>query len=117
MELLQLQRQLNPVARYWYEIGLQLDLPEGTLTVIKGLHLKSNEVCMKKVCTEWLKVESELTWAGVVAVLKTKELVRHTGEVAEEIHKRFCQSPSPGKRSVNSKISVTEVYVLWTNHY
>ena len=109
MELLQLQRQLSPVARYWYEIGLQLDIPESTLTDIKGL--KGNKKCMKRVCTEWLKIKSELTWGEVVAVLKTRELVRHTGEVAEEIHKRFCQDsdPSPGKRSVNSKISVTEV--------
>lgn len=106
---MELRRQLSPVAQHWYKIGLQLDIPKDTLTGIKGVHQKSNENCMLEVCREWLRMESDLTWTKVVAVLKTKELVYHTEEVAEEICKRFCQHLSPGTRSINSKKSLTVV--------
>ena len=112
VQLLDLQRQLRPLSQYWYEIGLQVELPKSILKAIERISEKSAERGLQKVCHEWIGKESELTWQRVVEVLRAGELGQHTAEVADEIHKRFCQETSSGgtpDKSIDSDKSLTMV--------
>ena len=106
VRLLELQRQLTSVSHHWYKIGWHAGVSKTTLKTIEQIDARNSEQQLHKVCQEWLKKETELTWDGVLVTLRAGELAQHTGNVADEICRQFCQESSSANRSANSNTEV-----------
>ena len=90
--LTKLCAELSGVAPRWYDVGIQLKIPYKTLNAIRAINKRNTEICLMRVCEEWLFQEKRYnkvpTWITIIEVLKSK-VISET-EVAGLIHQKYC---------------------------
>ena len=80
--------ELCPVSDKWYFLGVQLQVPIGTLKCIKKENLSMNE-CLLEMLNDWLKcTDSPHTWIVLIKALES----RPVGEklLAKQLRDKYC---------------------------
>ena len=92
MTLTKLYAELSSVAPKWYDVGIQLKIHHKTLYAIRAINKRNTEICLMRVCEEWLWQEKKCnkvpTWSTIIEVLKSK-VISET-ELAELINQKYC---------------------------
>ena len=65
-----LQRYITPeYAERWREIGTQLDLTDGALSIIEKNNPRSVEECFNAVLSKWLDKDTNASWKKLFAAI------------------------------------------------
>ena len=73
----------------WYNIGLQLNLPVGTLDKIREQY-SDPQTCLREMLKTWLvTVNPYPTWRTLVKVLKKQAVEEHS--LADELKAKHCK--------------------------
>ena len=86
---LQLSSELNGISDKWFEIGLRLNVPSSILNTIRRVNADDKEVCLMKMCDEWLQREVDPSWSDVVEALESRFVTEQ--RVADVIQMRYCE--------------------------
>ena len=86
--LLTLQRELSVISHMWYEVGVHFKVPIRTLNNIKQIVKDNDELCMMRVCEEWVWKEGDPTWGAVVRMLDSK-VISETA-LANSLKDKYC---------------------------
>ena len=80
---------IHPHRAKWYNIGLQLNVPVGTLESIK---IQTGDVVdhLRDVLREWLKQESKPTWKGLVNSLRSLSVGEP--QLASWVEAKYCST-------------------------
>ena len=88
-----LVEELFDVKKKWYNIGLQLNVPEETLDEIECACRDDFEVALRRVLKEWRKqIEPRPTWDGLVVALRTRTV--NEQELAANLEDRYVAGTS-----------------------
>ena len=68
-------------ATIWREIGIQLDLPDCTLSIIQANHPSDVKRCCNAMLSEWLEVDTNATWQKLLSAIDT---CRYTGRAVHD---------------------------------
>ena len=94
IKLSDLLEDLVNISHKWYDLGLRLELEEGTLKAIKSDHPENSQHCLSEMLSTWLKVEPRETWHTLCAALRSKTVGEEklaSKLVAKYVkHKRSC---------------------------
>ena len=71
-KLKDLLEELVKISHKWYELGVRLELEEGTLKTIKSNHPENAQRCLSEVLSTWLKAEPRATWHTLCAALRSE---------------------------------------------
>ena len=63
---------LIDISHHWYDLGLQLELEEGTLENIKLDNPESAQHCLREMLSTWLKNERRPLWQTLCAALRSR---------------------------------------------
>ena len=92
MTLTKLCAELSSIAPKWYDLGIQLKVSYKTLNAIRAINKRNIEVCLMRVCEEWLLQEKKCNkfpaWSTIIEVLKSK-VISET-ELAGRIDQKYC---------------------------
>jgi hypothetical protein len=92
MTLTKLCTELSGVAPKWYDVGIQLKISYKTLNAIRAINKRNTEICLMRVCEEWLLQEKKCnkvpTWTTIIEILKSK-VISET-ELAALIDQKYC---------------------------
>ena len=69
IELKNVYEDLINISHQWYDLGLQLELEEGTLETIKLDNHENAQHCLRKVLSTWLKIDPRPSWQTLCAAL------------------------------------------------
>ena len=70
----------------WYDLGLELEVEEATLEVIKSNNNNETESCFRDMLLAWLKmIDPHPSWEGLIAALK-QPYIGHE-ELADKVRK------------------------------
>ena len=84
---------INVQAR-WYHIGVELRLPEGTLSAIRTQFSDLTD-CLTEMCTKWLKrIDPPPTWDALANVVESPTVGEE--HLAQQLRKTYCQGCSAG---------------------
>ena len=74
----------------WYNLGIELDIPVGTLDAIKLANFHQPDDCVTAMIKEWLQSPAELkcTWKALVEAIKSP--IVDNPSLALEIEKKYC---------------------------
>lgn len=90
--LSKLHAELSSVAEKWYYLGIQLKVSNKTLSVIRLINKSNEDVCLMRVCEEWLMQQKKSNivpeWSTVIAVLRSR--VISATALADELHQKYC---------------------------
>ena len=130
--LLELRRKLEPLSRYWYQIGTGAKMPRERLQLLRKVCGQSHEDGLWKMCQLWLDFEPELTWDGVLEALRGREMGSHGAEVLEalrgremgshgaeaarDIERKLRPDFSPGGGSVRTSTHSDKSITMVSNH-
>ena len=82
------------ISHKWYDLGLQLEVEEGTLKTIKSDNPGNSQDCLREMLSTWLKIDPRPTWHTLCAALRSRTVDAETlasGMVAKYIkRKRSC---------------------------
>ena len=87
---LTLKQELSAISHKWFEIGTYFKVQPSTLKTIKQTSESNTEVCLMKLCTEWLREERDATWSMVVQMLDSEKISEAT--LANSIKNKYCNS-------------------------
>lgn len=76
----------------WYDIGLELKVPQPTLKSIESKY-GEDKICLREVVAVWLKTSDHATWESLVDALRTR--VVDEARLAAELEAKYC-SEIPG---------------------
>ena len=83
------QEELIGVSHKWYDIGLQLNLPVGTLQKIREQY-SDPKTCLREMLSSWLvTIKPYPTWRTLVQVLKRRAVEEHS--LADELKAKHCK--------------------------
>ena len=69
IKLIEAYEDLVGISHKWHDIGLRLELEEGTLKAIESDYPKNAQDCLREMLSTWLKVEPRATWRTLCAAL------------------------------------------------
>ena len=72
VKLKNVYEDLIDISHKWYDLGLQLELEEGTLENIKSDNPESAQHCLREMLSTWLKNERRPTWQTLCAALRSR---------------------------------------------
>ena len=72
IDLKNLYEDLIDIAHKWYDLGLQLEVTEGTLKTIKSDNPENSQHCLRKTLSTWLKIDPRPTWQTLCAALRSR---------------------------------------------
>ena len=72
IDLKNVYEDLIDFAHKWYDLGLQLELTEGTLETIKSDNPENSQHCLRKMLSTWLKIDPMPTWQTLCAALRSR---------------------------------------------
>ena len=55
----------------WKNIGMELDLPDATLSIIENDNRHSVERCCNEMLRQWLKSDSSASWQKLLTAIDT----------------------------------------------
>lgn len=87
---LTLKQELSAISHKWFEIGTYFKVQPSTLKTVKQTSESNTEVCLMKLCTEWLREERDATWSMVVQMLDSEKISEAT--LANSIKNKYCNS-------------------------
>ena len=87
------RNEIHDARTKWYDIGLELKVPEPTLKSIESKYT-DDKVCLREVITAWLKAGDNATWESLVDALRTK--VVDEPKLAAVLEAKYC-SEIPGE--------------------
>ena len=62
IDLKNVYEDLVDISHQWYNLGLQLELEERTLKIIKSDNPRNSKHCLREMLTTWLKIDPRPTW-------------------------------------------------------
>ena len=62
----------------WYDLGLQLEVEEGTLKTIKSDNPGNSQDCLREMLSTWLKIDPRPTWHTLCAALHSRTVGAET---------------------------------------
>ena len=71
-KLKDLLEELVKISHKWYDLGVHLELEEGTLKTIKSNHPENARRCLSEMLSTWLKAEPRATWRTLCAALHSE---------------------------------------------
>ena len=90
--------ELISVSHKWYDIGLQLNLPVGTLDRIREQY-SDPQTRLREILKSWLlSVDPHPTWMALVEVLKRRAVEEHS--LADELKAKHCKGK--GKERIHA---------------
>ena len=63
--------EIHDARTKWYDIGLELKVPEPTLKSIASKY-DDSKICLREVIAVWLKAGDHPTWESLVDALRTR---------------------------------------------
>ena len=60
------------ISHKWHDLGLRLELKEGTLKAIESNYPKNSQDCLREMLSTWLKVEPRASWRTLCAALRSR---------------------------------------------
>ena len=72
IELKNVYEDLINISHQWYDLGLQLELEEGTLETIKLDNNENAQHCLRKVLSTWLKIDPRPSWQTLCGALRSR---------------------------------------------
>ena len=66
-----LMKELEPVSKKWYIIGLKLNCPNVRLCIIRNEHNNSQKICLSNLCEEYVTRNKDASWTDVVEALRS----------------------------------------------
>ena len=87
---LTLKQELSTISHKWFEIGTYFKVQPNTLKTIKQTSESNTEVCLMKLCKEWLEEERDATWSMVVHMLDSEKISE--ASLANSIKNKYCNS-------------------------
>lgn len=80
------------MATKWYFLGIQLKVSNKILNAIQLINKGDNDVCMMRVCEEWLlqqqKTNKVPDWNTIIGVLRSR-VISETA-LADSLHQKYC---------------------------
>ena len=64
-------------AARWREIGLHLDLPNGSLDIIKYDNRDDASLCCNAMLKKWLEVDASASWKKLITVIESCHSAMH----------------------------------------
>ena len=89
-----LHRELHQVSHMWYSLGVQLEIPIGTLKRIK---LENNQIteCLLEMLTVWLQCANPPpTWNALIEVLESSPMDERL--LAQQLRDKYCPKREGG---------------------
>ena len=77
-DLKDLSEELVDISEKWHDLGLQLELKEGTLKAIESNYPKNAQGCLREMLSKWLDVEPRATWHTLCAALRSRSVGAET---------------------------------------
>ena len=71
-KLKDLLEELVKISHKWYDLGVRLELEEGTLKTIKSNHPENARHRLSEMLSTWLKAEPRATWHTLCAALRSE---------------------------------------------
>jgi len=92
--------ELIGISHKWYDIGLQLNLPVGTLDKIREQY-SDPQICLREILKNWLvTVNPYPTWRTLVKVLKSRAIGEHS--LAKELKAEHCKGKGKERTHADS---------------
>ena len=87
-DLSEVRGALYEVRAKWYDIGIELKLPIGTLKTIKKDNPQAND-CLTEMCIQWLNHNSCPSWEDLTKALESPPV----GEkhMAQQLRDKYCR--------------------------
>ena len=84
-----LLNELHPVYSNWYNIGLQLSIPDYVLECVKQMYLNPSEL-MREMLVRWFKmaIDPRPSWEAVVAALRSPSV--DAQHLAQQLESKYC---------------------------
>ena len=60
------------ISHKWHDLGLRLELKEGTLKAIESDYPKNAQDCLREMLSTWLKIEPGAMWRTLCAALRSR---------------------------------------------
>ena len=78
-------RELQCKAADWENLGIQLDINDGELQLIKSNNVGDNGSCLREMLRQWLKQTTATSWNAII------EVVEYLGdkELAEKLRIKY----------------------------
>ena len=86
------RNEIHDARTMWYDIGLELKVPESTLKSIESRY-EDDKICLREVIAAWLRAGDNATWESLVDALRTR--VVDEPRLAAELEAKYC-SEIPG---------------------
>ena len=99
LTLKEIQNELREVtAAKWYQLGLQLEIPSGTLKTIESNYPHDVQRCMTEVLDFWLRNAPECSWEKLTEPLEAMGgyglLVKKLERKHPKVSTKFCVTHS-----------------------
>jgi len=96
--------ELIGISHKWYDIGLQLNLPVGTLDRIREQY-SDPQTRLREILKNWLvSVNPYPTWRALVEVLKRRAVEEHS--LADELKAKHCKGKGKERTHTGSSPKV-----------
>ena len=80
--------EVASVSHKWYNVGLQLGLPSGTLETIKYQYSDA-PTCMREMLIHWLKgTDPPPTWEALADALESRTV--DEAQLAQQLRSKYC---------------------------
>ena len=100
-DLIEVRGALFDARAKWFDIGIELKLPVGTLQTVREDFPHAAD-CLREMCIIWLKRnDPRPSWVALVKVLES--LPVGEGHLAQQLRDKYC----PGKEGILAKICST----------
>ena len=113
--LTKLCTELSSVAPKWYDLGIQLKVSHKTLNAIRAINKRNTEICLMRVCEEWLLQEKKCNvvpaWKTIIEVLNSK-VISET-ELAGRIDQKYCRDETEGEEEEEEEEEPTSKSYTW----
>ena len=86
------RNEIHDARSKWYDIGLELKVPEPTLKSIESKYV-DDKTCLREVISVWLRTGDNATWESLVDALRTR--VVDEPRLAADLEGMYC-SEIPG---------------------
>ena len=83
-----IRNELCEMTAEWYKLGVQLEIPSATLSILKSDYPRDAQRCMTEVIRMWLQNSPECSWAKLAEAV---EAVGGYAALAEELRQKTSQ--------------------------
>ena len=88
-----LHRELHQVSHKWYSLGVQLEIPIGTLKRIESDNNHQTSKCLLEMLTVWLQ-RTNPTWNALIEALESSPVDERL--VAQQLRDKYCPKREGG---------------------